>query len=324
MKIINEKKVFLKPSEQLYLYEYMYQFDLFKKLIESKRLPKCMLFSGSKGIGKATFTYHLINYFLSINEKYKYSIENKQIDPNNPSFGLINSNVHPNFYNLDSDNYENEIKIDQVRNLLKFLKNTTYNNNLKLVLIDNIENLNKNSSNALLKCLEEKNDNTYFFLIHDDSKKILRTIKSRSIEFRFYLNNKEKYNIFIKLAKQYFDNNDYEEIFNNFYFESPGNLIKYMLSFDFNKFDFSLNSTDAIFSLIEKYLKEDNLEILKLLTIFVDKFYNQLYLSKSNKINILNYNRSKILKLINETKLYNLDKKNTFVGISEIIQTDAR
>jgi len=152
----------------------------------------------------------------------------------------------------------------------------------------------------------------------------LRTIKSRSIEFRFYLNNKEKYNIFIKLAKQYFDNNDYEEIFNNFYFESPGNLIKYMLSFDFNKFDFSLNSTDAIFSLIEKYLKEDNLEILKLLTIFVDKFYNQLYLSKSNKINILNYNRSKILKLINETKLYNLDKKNTFVGISEIIQTDAR
>ena len=66
------------------------------------------------------------------------------------------------------------------------------------------------------------------------------------------------------------------------------------------------------------------MEILKLLTIFVDKFYNQLYLSKSNKINILNYNRSKILKLINETKLYNLDKKNTFVGISEIIQADAR
>ena len=141
MKIIKEKNVFLKPSEQLYLYEYRYQFDLFKKLIESKRLPKCMLFSGSKGIGKATFTYHLINYFLSINEKYKYSIENKQIDPNNPSFGLINSNVHPNFYNLDSDNYENEIKIDQVRNLLKFLKNTTYNNNLKLVLIDNTTTL---------------------------------------------------------------------------------------------------------------------------------------------------------------------------------------
>ena len=36
MKIIKEKKVFLKPSEQLYLYEYIYQFDLFKKLIESK------------------------------------------------------------------------------------------------------------------------------------------------------------------------------------------------------------------------------------------------------------------------------------------------
>ena len=89
MKIIKEKKVFLKPSEQLYLYEYMYQFDLFKKLIESKRLPKCMLFSGSKGIGKATFTYHLINYFLSINEKYKYSIENKQIDPNNRQSFLI-------------------------------------------------------------------------------------------------------------------------------------------------------------------------------------------------------------------------------------------
>ena len=48
----------------------------------------------------------------------------------------------------------NEIKIDQIRHLITFLNKSTYSKDLKIVLIDSAENLNYNSSNALLKALE--------------------------------------------------------------------------------------------------------------------------------------------------------------------------
>ena len=37
---------------------------------------------------------------------------------------------------------------------------------LKIVMIDNVEHFNLNSSNALLKCLEEPQNNTFFFFIN--------------------------------------------------------------------------------------------------------------------------------------------------------------
>ena len=324
MKNKDEQNLILKSFEQLYLYGFNYEFDLFKKLFLKKEIPKCTLFTGPKGIGKATLAYHLINYFLSREEKNSYSIDEHKINPLNHSFNLLNSNIHPNFYLLNSAGDEGEIKIEHVRNLLKFLRNTTYNNNFKLVLIDNIENLNQNSANALLKCLEEPTDNTFFLLIHDESRKILNTIKSRCVEFRLYLNNIDKYEIFSKLSKQYFENQDLKKIYDYFYFESPGNLIKYISLIDLNKNDILSNKLNAITYLIEKYLREDDSKILSFISIFIEKFYGVLYLSNINKINIFYYNKNKILNLINEMKIYNLDKKNTFLGIKDIIQADAR
>ena len=104
-----EKNLILPPSEQLSLYEYKTKFNLFKKLLLDKKIPKCTLLSGPKGIGKATFVYHLINYFLSLKEKHNYSLEEKKINPKNQSFKLIKSNIHPNFYLLNNinDMFEN-------------------------------------------------------------------------------------------------------------------------------------------------------------------------------------------------------------------------
>ncbi len=319
-----KEKLILDSYEQLYLYGYRSKFSFFRKLLVDNRIPKCSLLSGAKGIGKATFAYHLVNYLLSHEEKNNYSLEQQKINPENHTYKLLKSNIHPNFYLLNSIEDGGEIKIDQVRALLKFLRNTTYNKNIKVVMIDNIENLNKNSSNALLKCLEEHTNNTFFLLVYDDTKKLLSTIKSRCVEFKIYLKNDEKYSIFEKLTQQYFDNLELKNFFETFYFETPGNLIKYITSLDMDKIDILSNKFDNIEYLINEYLKEDKPEILSLLLVLIEKFYNNLYLSNISKINIFYYNKFKILNLINEMKLYNLDKKNTFLGIKNIIQTDAR
>ena len=42
----------------------------FVNLYKNKKLPKIILLSGDKGIGKFTLSFHLVNYILSLNGKF--------------------------------------------------------------------------------------------------------------------------------------------------------------------------------------------------------------------------------------------------------------
>ena len=130
-------------------------------------MPNSVLFSGQKGIGKATLAYHMINYLLSKEEDNKYVLNDNQINKENLSYKLLNSYTHPNFFLVENTALEKNIKIEQVRNLIKFLNKSTYSRDLKIIMIDNAECLNLNSSNALLKSLEDNQINTYFIIIHN-------------------------------------------------------------------------------------------------------------------------------------------------------------
>ena len=54
------------PIEQENLYGYSDFFKYIKLLFDIDKLPNKIIFSGKKGIGKSTFTYHLTNYIFSI------------------------------------------------------------------------------------------------------------------------------------------------------------------------------------------------------------------------------------------------------------------
>ena len=105
--------------------------------------------SGELGSGKSTFAYHFINFLLSKNEEKKYSVENFNVNSENKSYKFIDKNIHPNFYVINSNNEDN-IKIEEIKNTLKFLNKSSYNSIIKIVLLDNAEYLNLHSSNALL------------------------------------------------------------------------------------------------------------------------------------------------------------------------------
>ena len=80
------------------LYGYKSLFYEFVDIYNRKRLPNKILFSGKKGIGKATFALHFINYIFSLKEENRYTLDNNSIDINNKSYKLISQNIHPNFY----------------------------------------------------------------------------------------------------------------------------------------------------------------------------------------------------------------------------------
>ena len=100
-----------KPIDQKTLFGFDAYFNFFEKLIQNAKLPNSMLLSGQKGIGKATFIYHFINFLLSKNEENKYDRKNFTIDHNSTSYKLIKSETHSNLFILDSLNDEN-IKIE--------------------------------------------------------------------------------------------------------------------------------------------------------------------------------------------------------------------
>ena len=255
-----------------------------------------MLLSGSKGLGKSTFAYHFINYLLSDKEENNYLVENFQINPNNSSYKLIQNNIHPNFFLLENGLTEDNIKIDQVRNLLIFLHKSTYTKDLKIVFIDNAEFLNVNSSNALLKSLEEPSSNTFFFIIHNDASEIKETIKSRCIQFKFHLNIDEKKNIFKKIAQEYQLNFNFNDLDKFFYFESPGNLLKYLITLKDSNFNILENNLPCILFLIDKYKTKKDSELLNLITLLIENFYNKLSINSNNNINTYFTNKNKIRK----------------------------
>jgi len=318
MKLKKSESEIIDPKIQKKLFGYADHFNYFVKLIENKNIPNCILLSGQKGLGKATFSYHLINFLLSKNEDYNYNIKDFSIDENNLTYKLIQNNIHPNFFLIENKLQNTEIKIDQIRDLLKFLTKSTYSKNQKIVLIDNTENLNLNSANALLKAIEEPMKETLFILIHDSSYKILETIKSRCIEFKIFLSKTEKKNIFINLINQYNKKDNYLNS-DDFYFETPGNLLKY--SFQFNDPDDKLSS---IFYLINNIKKEKKFETLTFITSMVQKFYNNLLLKENKNLSSSIYNYKKILKIIHDLKIYNIDEKNSFILIKNILTNETR
>ena len=322
MKISSEDAEIIPPKNQLHLFGYQNYFNSFLKLFHKNKLPNTILLSGQKGSGKATFSYHFINYLLSQNEQNKYELKNFKINSDNKSYKKLCDYIHPNFFLLENRGSDENIKIDDVRNLFKFLNKSTYNSNIKIVLMDNAEYLNINSSNALLKVLEEPNNNTFFFVINNSSKKILSTIKSRCIEFKFFFNLNEKKDIFEHLINQYDDKLKAEVIDDDFYIDSAGNILKYMKILNENNIDYAKGKISCISYLIDKYkIIKDN-QLLIFITFLIELFYKDLSLKNNKRLNIYFYNKFKILNQINNMKKFNLNKNNLFLSLQGILNNE--
>ena len=168
------------------------EIDFISNLYINRKLPQTILFTGEKGIGKLNVAYHLINFILSKDEDNEYCITTNKINSNNKTYNLLLKNIHPNLFLISLKDKKKNIDIEQIKNMKNFLNITSFSNKPKIVLIDGSEYLNLSSSNSLLKSLEENLNNVFFILVHDIKKNLLTTIKSRCIQFKFFLNNQDR------------------------------------------------------------------------------------------------------------------------------------
>ena len=214
----------IKPSENINLYNLDFYLNELIDLHNKKKMPNKILLSGKKGVGKSTLAYHLINYILSENEEFKYNRDKFSINKKNRSYKLIQNKSHPNFYLIDLLNDKKNIDISQVREMISYTNKSSFNNNPRIILIDNVDTLNNNSVNALLKIIEEPNTNIFFILIYNNEKKILPTLKSRCLIFNIHISFEECLNICnLLLNKKLIDLINLDLIN---YYNSPGEFIK--------------------------------------------------------------------------------------------------
>lgn len=301
----------LNPKNQLNLYGVEENLRTLIALYDKGDLPSKILLTGQKGVGKCTLAYHLINYILSKDEEFSYNINEFKIYSKNRSFKLIINGTNPNFQLLDVSIDKKQINIDQIRNLLLNIKKSSFNDKPRFILIDNIEYLNKNSVNALLKDLEEPNENIYFILINNQ-RKLISTLKSRCLNFNISLSNETS----LRVINQLMDDDIFDHVNNeliNYYF-TPGNIYnlnKFAIENEINLKDMKLK--EFLKKMIkENYFKKDqNFKYL-----FYD--YLELFLKNISLMDNMNY-YSYFVKKIDNLKKYNLDEESFFIEFNEKI-----
>ena len=301
----------LKPSENTQLYGMGNYLNEITSLYNDKKMPTKILLSGKKGLGKATLAYHIINYVLSNNEDLKYDLESLKINKENKSFKLVQNNSHPNFYLIDLINEKKNIDVNQIREMITYTNKSTFNDKSRFILIDNIENLNKNSVNALLKIIEEPNKNVFFILINNIEKNILPTLKSRCLTFKVNLTFEQSISISNNILSENIFNLINPDLIS--YYNTPGDIMT-LINFSTNK-NINLKNYTLVnflnFLIENNYYKKDKC-VKNLLYNFIELFFFIEYKLSNTKNSLLNFYHNFIVK-INNTEKFNLDEESLFL-----------
>lgn len=144
----------------------------FKNEIKTGKVSASYLFYGDKRVDLLHYALVFSKMVMTQdikNEDIKTQIE-KQID----------NLAHPDVEIVNKNN--GNIKIDEIREIIYETIESSFNSPKKIFIICGVENLRKESANALLKTIEEPPKNVYFILL-SRTLNIIPTIKSRAIKF---------------------------------------------------------------------------------------------------------------------------------------------
>jgi len=147
--------------------------EFLDKSLKNDQLANFYIFSGPSGLGKFALVKNFAKNVFAKDKPGLYQADN---------FLEINGD----FFVLEREEGKKNISIDQVRTLIEQMKSGSFLNSYKIAVIRDAEHLNENSSNALLKVLEESNKKNIIILTVSDAEILPKTILSRAQVINFY------------------------------------------------------------------------------------------------------------------------------------------
>ncbi len=135
---------------------------LFEKIINAKKIPHALLFSGPEQLGKKTMALQLISTLFNANELF-----------NHPDFILITP-------------ARKKIQINQIRDLNWKLSLKPSRAPMSGAIIDKAHLMTREAQNCFLKTLEEPKGRSLIILVTESPSFLLSTILSRCETIKFY------------------------------------------------------------------------------------------------------------------------------------------
>ena len=281
------------------------------------KLHHGLLFSGNKGVGKAGFALDLATKIILSSSSHS-----------NEDLKKIQLGSHPDLLIITKEEKKRDIPVDAVREITGFLSLTAAISKHRVIIIDAIDDLNRNSNNAILKTLEEPPANVFLFLINHNSAKVLDTIKSRC---RLIKIANPSYKNFKEILTKNLEGINEEEIkiLAKISDQSIGSALE---MYNYNAVDLYEqieqllveNNNKAIFDLAKTISGNDELwNIFEKLIIFylhnslLSQFHSSAERNNAEKVFII---ADKINDLFLATKNLNLDKSQSIINIFYIIK----
>ena len=301
---------FFDPKNSQSLFGLHESFNFISNLYLKKKLPKVLMLSGNKGSGKAT----LINHFLySIFDNDNYDKKNFLSKGNSSFLNQFQSDVFSNIIYLSGSDFKS-VKVDDIRNLKTKILKSTISNNDRFIIFDDVDQFNQNSLNALLKIIEEPSQKNYFFLINNKSRPLLETVKSRAIEVKIILSEKQRLDIIEKLVNYFKIDLALDPKSSQL---SPGNYV--IFNHICNEYNIlpSNDFVDNLSLLLNLYKKNKDIIFVNLIFFLADYYLKHLKnqnLFKNDKIfEIKNF----IFENLNSFVMYNINQNSLINAISE-------
>ena len=303
---------FFDTKNSLQLFGLNENFNFLSNLYLNNNLPKILLLSGIKGIGKST----LINHFLlSIFDEKNYLKEKFLISSNSKIYNQFQNNIFSNIIYLKGSDFKS-IKIDDIRNLKKRINQSSILNKDRFIIFDDIALFNISSLNALLKTIEEPKKNDYFLLINNKAKPLLETIKSRSLEVKIILKEEKRLNIISDLSKLHkldFILDPKESKL------SPGNFIKFNYVFKQNNIDINSDYLSNLSLLLELYKKNKDILFINMAFFLSDLHFRNLSIKNTNNKDSFYNTKKYVFENLNNFILYNINQKSLINAINHKI-----
>lgn len=151
--------------------------EYFKKAIESQNLAHAYLFSGPEGVGKSTLAMAISKALLCPNRTKDGACEKCA------ACHKFDSENHADFHHFIPEGLY--FKIDEVRRIIHEVSLRPIEAHWKVFLLERVDYLREEASNALLKVLEEPPGDAVFILITEVAEVLLPTVRSRCQHFAF-------------------------------------------------------------------------------------------------------------------------------------------